>query len=195
MIIMKGKLVLLAITVLLVSLLSPAAYALEFPNFPSCVNPSGSLKIKYDNGQHAIVGRSSLYSGKDEVYWLGDGNALQCFCPSEGTGVQTNWMKALNVSDSDRAILASNGWHYIAKGLDWGLDAAPYFAKNFDYQCNSSSSGSDNSSGIGGGGTSAVLGLAQTGNNATYIAFFSLGISLVTGGLFLRRKKHASNRF
>ncbi len=190
----KLFLILISISVLLVSA-SPILAIDAAPNFPSCVNPQGQLKVRYENGKHAVIGRSNLISGKDEVYWLDNGNLLQCLCEENGEGTQTNWWKVTGITQEEINAYKSQGWIFVPTGSDWGLISDPYLAKNFTYGCKGNDGGSGGGdSGIGGGGTSSVLGLAQTGNNATYVALFSLGISFVLGGVLLRRKRHASDR-
>ncbi|KKT58501.1 MAG: hypothetical protein UX91_C0006G0039 [Candidatus Amesbacteria bacterium GW2011_GWB1_47_19] len=117
---------------LLVSLLlsaSPVVASQSVPDFPSCTNPSGSsLKVAYDSGIHGIVGDPGVYSGSDSVYTLSDTRLIQCFCPAgSGSGIQTDWWK---YSESVPA-----GWTFVPSGAVWGLDAAPYVARNSGYNC------------------------------------------------------------
>lgn len=164
--------------------------AASVPTFPSCSNPSGNIKVEYVSGLHAIVGDSALREGSDKVYSLFDGNTLQCFCPENGAGIQTNWWKLSGLSQEEINSLKTQGWNFVPNGADWGLSVDPYLAKNVDYSCKSGGGSSTSSSGggIGGGSTSSVLGLAATGDNTKYIALVSLGIASVTGGLILRKK-------
>ena len=62
----------------------------------------------------------------NDVYFANQGNAVQCFCPVTGTGIQTNWWK------TDE----SAGWINIGNGLQWNLENANYFALNLDWNCN-----------------------------------------------------------
>lgn len=167
--------------------------AQNVPTFPSCSNPSGEIKVEYVSGLHAIVGESALREGKDTVYSLFDGNMLQCFCPEDGAGVQTNWWKLTQLSQGEINSLKAQGWHFIPSGADWGLTSDPYLAKNSDYYCKSNGGGEGGGKGAGdpgvGGGTSdSVLGLAATGGNSDYIAYISLGMVLVAGGLLLKKR-------
>src|SRR3990167_4160643 len=64
-----------------------------YEDFPSCANQTENGDIAhYDAGLHQIAG-NGLLEGSDDVYSLGDGYFLQCFCSSEGQGIQTNWLK------------------------------------------------------------------------------------------------------
>lgn len=166
--------------------------AVSAPQFPSCSNPSGNIKVEYVDGLHAIVGETVLRKGSDKVYSLFDGNVLQCFCPENGAGVQTNWWKLGKLSQGEIDTLKTQGWHFVPSGAAWGLTNDPYLAKNTDYSCktsggNDGGGGGGGDSAIGGGEASSVLGLAATGDNSVYIAFISLGIALITGGLLLKR--------
>jgi hypothetical protein len=181
--------------ILFLFLFASVAYAYETPTFPTCSNPSGDLKVNYETGEHAIVGESSLRSGSDSVYWLSNQNALQCFCPDQGMGIQTNWWKIVDLTQENIDGLTKQGWNFIASGRDWGLAADPYLTKNIDYTCNPG--GNDNSNGTGGGGETlssstgtggSVLGLAGTGDNAKYIGFLALGVSLALAGFSLRKR-------
>jgi hypothetical protein len=192
------------ITILFCAILFPKmVFAIDVPDYPICTNPTGSLKVQYDLGLHAIAGENTLREGSDKVYWLENGNALQCFCPVEGgNGIQTNWLKILGISDQEKQSFVSSGWLYVAKGLDWGLDASPYLARNISYDCKpvltpsptavptaspSQTVTPDSQGSIGGGGTRSVLGLAATGDNASYVALICLGLAFISGGLLLRK--------
>lgn len=199
---MKKIIALLIIVVAYFADLS-AIFASEIPVFPYCINPQGTIKASYDNGIHGIAGKTGTYEGKDVVYTLSENSLLQCFCPADGKGIQTNWFKATGLSENEIAVLKSEGWIYIPNGALWGLDSAPYIAKNLDFSCPASGGGgssnggsnSNSNSGSGGsvlgsavGGVGQVLGLASTGNN-----IFLLGTSIVSGislitGLFLKKR-------
>jgi len=171
-----------------------AAFAYSAPDYPTCSNPEGILKVRYDEGDHGIVGEDHLFSGSDEVYTLSDTSLLQCFCADNGGGIQTNWWKVSDLSQNDIDSLIKQGWIFVADGAGWGLDNAPYLAKNNDYSCKDSENSDDSGEvlsssteapGIGG----AVLGLAATGDNKFVIAWLSLGVACISGGLILRRSK------
>lgn len=113
-------------------------YAVTVPSFPSCVNPQGTLKVSYDSGVHGVVGMTDEKRGSDKVYQLsGNDQLTQCFCPENGNGIQTNWMKVGDKSQEDVETLKREGWIYVADGSAWGLDATAYLAKNSDYNCKS----------------------------------------------------------
>lgn len=188
---------------------SGQALAYEIPTFTSCVNPQGDLKANYETGTHGIAGRPGLFEGKDTVYAVASNAITQCFCPTDGNGVQTNFWKIPALTQSEISVLEAQGWIYIPNGALWGLENAPYLAKNSDYSCKSSggsndssgSSGGSNGSGSSGsnsgagssslsvsGGVGQVLGLASTGNT-----IFVLGTALTSGislllGLILKRR-------
>jgi len=159
------------------------------PNFPSCSNPTASLKVSYENGQHAIIGETGLRSGKDQVYWVEGSVAIQCFCPENGDGVQTNWWNVPGITQNEIDSYKAQGWYFVPTGASWGLADDPYLAKNVNYSCKGENGGvpSQSSGGVGGG--SSVL--AATGGNPKYIFAILLGSSLVIGGFMLRKKSDA----
>ena len=157
---------------------SKHALALETPNFPSCSNPQGTVKVSYNEGAHGIVGDSASYTGKDTVYQLDSGNLQQCFCSVNGQGIQTNWWRDSSLTSEERQILINSGWNYVPNGALWGLEGTPYFAKNSNYSCGSGE-------GVGGGD---VLGLASTGGNYLPFILAIIGILSLTSGLLLNRK-------
>lgn len=175
-----------------------AVSAYEVPSFPSCTNPSGDIKVEYVSGQHAIVGQQTLREGSDAVYAIFDGNVLQCFCPENGEGIQTNWWKIDSLSQNDINSLKNQGWNYIPSGRDWGLESDPYLAKNENYNCKPNGGGSsdnnndnttsdDTSSGIGGGGD-VFSSFAPTGGNWMLFLILIFGISLVLAAFAFRKK-------
>lgn len=162
---------------LIYSLLSMPVYADGIPSFPSCLNPQGTLKAKYDNGTHGIVGDTRVYTGRDEVYTVSDNTAIQCFCPDNGNGIQTNWWKTENFDVNQIKSYQSQGWILVPNGESWGLSSAQYMAKNFNYYCLGG--------GTGGGelGIGQVLALASTGNVVFIYATAFLGVALLAGGI------------
>lgn len=192
---------------------SGQAFAYEVPNFTSCVNPQGSIKASYETGTHGIAGKTGAYEGKDVVYTISDQALTQCFCAVDGSGIQTNWWKISNLSESEINVLKSEGWIYIPNGALWGLDNAPYLAKNSDFSCkssggnggsggsgssdsgsNSNNSGSGSGSSSSSGGVGQVLGLASTGNNLFLLATSAVsGLSLIAG-LFLKKRAKKSSK-
>ena len=174
------------------SLFSSVVFAADVPSFPSCSNPSGELKVKYASGSHAIIGELSTREGKDEVYWQSNGNALQCFCPNVGDGVQTDWWRVTGISQSDIDKLKTQGWQFVPTGTAWGLMDDPYMARNSSYSCNPSQGGgstsnSSSDSGIGG----AILSFATTGSKTTFLWLIGSGVALVVTGILLRKRYNA----
>ncbi len=155
-------------------------YAVTVPTFPSCLNPQGTLKVSYTDGTHGVPGDTKTFTGTDSVYRLTDSTLIQCLCPKDGNGVQTNWWKVGNLSQEDIDSLKNDRWNFVANGSVWGLDNDPYVTKNLSYTC------------IGGiGGVSArrkvgdVLGLASTGNIASVYFYLISGVTLLVLGLNL----------
>lgn len=202
-------------SILIVLLFPGVTLAATTPNFPTCANPSGTLKADHQTGNHGVLGNTGLFSGSDKVFSLGEGNAMQCFCGVDGRAVQTNFWKISDLSDSERKVLESQGWQYISDGSLWGLDAGSYLGKNVGYACSggssdggsssSSSSGSSSSDSSGFTGASGsvagistfrgavgeVLGLASTGSLQIILGLISLGIGFMISGILvgLARKK------
>jgi hypothetical protein len=179
-------------------LLPTTANAALPPNFPTCATPTGTLKVQYNSGTHGIAGNSNVFVGSDSVYSLVDGNALQCFCAEDGSGIQTDWWKVTSITQAERQVLESQGWHYIPDGSAWGLANTVYMAKNNNYACRGGNS-SNNSSSVAGassslsGGTSngvgQVLGLATTGSMNAIVTILSLGLGLLSAGLLMKNIK------
>lgn len=184
------------------------AFAVSTPDFPACANPQGTQIDNYSSGSHGIVGESEEKSGSDAVYSLSDRALIQCFCATNGDGIQTNWFKADDLSENDIKILKNEGWIYIPDGSAWGLENVAYLAKNSSYSCggevggasddnssnnsnnNNSSSNNNNSGGsvLSASTTSSgdILGLANTGNLQAIIVLFVAGLSSLSLGLLLK---------
>lgn len=188
----------LLIGLLVYSMLASSIEAVNTPSFPACSNPQGSVKADYPSGTHGIVGSTATYTGSDKVYQVDSEKVMQCFCASTGgSGIQTNWWKIPNLSESEINIFKSQGWIYVPNGALWGLDEAPYLAINTNYSC-SSSNGNNNSSNSGssqgsvaGAAANAVgdvLGLASTGNNTFFYLTFITGVLSLLIGFILRKK-------
>ncbi len=94
------------------------------PNFPSCPLPGDGDLAHYDYGLHQIVA-GPLLPGSDDVYTIGEGIFVQCFCGVDGNGIQTNWFRTENVPD---------GW-YTENGRQWNLGDYQYAAQNSEYAC------------------------------------------------------------
>lgn len=94
------------------------------PDFPACNSYSENGDWEhYDYGWHQIVG-DGLLEGSDDVYTFGD-NFVQCFCGTNGDGIETYWWRSDTVVD---------GW-FVENGLVWNLGDYQYLAKNVEYDC------------------------------------------------------------
>lgn len=182
-----------AVLLVVVSALSVAksANAATTPNFPSCIAPTGSLKVNYDSGVHGIPGDSNTYTGKDSVYTISENALTQCFCPTNGAGIQTNWVKAGVYSENDVKVLTAQGWIYVPTGKVWGLEDTPYLAKNESYSCRGSETrvGGASDSKSNSSNNSGVLGLASTGNFTVLVGSAILGAIFLLVGIFFRRNQ------
>jgi len=180
------------------------------PNFPTCSNPIGTLKVSYEDGIHGIVGNTFQYSGSDSVYSVDELTLIQCFCSVDGDGIQTDWWKINSLTQNEIDTLKNLGWVFIPNGSVWGLDDAPYMAKNSDYACGGTSSNDENDSNDDNSnnddssgevlGTSTfsdkdgtVLGLATTGNAFAFYTFLAIGLLFVISGKLLRVKMNKQN--
>jgi len=92
---------------------------------PSCLNPTGTLKISYPEGWHQIVGGSLLW-GSDIVYSLDSIDFLQCYCGEDGQGIQTYWWRT--------ELESLLGW-FSENGVQWDLGEFHYLALNTPYSC------------------------------------------------------------
>lgn len=89
--------------------------------FPLCIDQEGNGDWShYDSGLHQIYG-DGLQEGQDDVYSLENGNFLQCFCPLNGEGIQTDWYRTEYGS---------------VNGSQWNLGDYQYDVVNFNYSCN-----------------------------------------------------------
>ncbi len=125
--------------------------AVETPNFPSCSNPQGTIKVSYSEGTHGIVGDTNQYTGSDTVYQLASGNLSQCYCSTNGGGIQTNWWKVSSLDQEQLQILKNAGWIYVPNGALWGLEETAYMTFNSPFSCTTTSNGGGGSSGGSGG--------------------------------------------
>lgn len=161
--------------------LSPrAVWAIEVPNFPICTNPQGIIKAQYNEGTHGIAGDMSFYFGKDTVYQLSDDTLQQCFCSSDGKGIQTNWWKVSSLTEGEIQTLKNQGWVLIPDGALWGLQQAPYLAKNSEYSCNTTTQGATVTAGN-------ILGLATTGNSREILLLIALAAGSILAGLTIKK--------
>lgn len=162
--------------------------AQTLPSFPTCSNPTGTVRVSYTSGQHAIVGETSLRVGSDSVYDIQSGNVVQCFCSVDGSGVQTNWWKVSSLEQEEIDTLVKLGWHFVPSGAPWGLDSSVYMAFNSPYSCGLTTTTSSDSQ-VSGVSTGSVLGLASTGNLPLTLALAGGGVISLLTGLLLKRQK------
>lgn len=191
-----------------------SVYAINDPDFPLCANPSGQVLVHYDTGTHGIAGSSGTYSGSDTVYNVNDLQVMQCFCSTDGSGIQTNWWNASSLSEEQVNVLKSQGWIYVPTGNLWGLSESPYLAKNLTYSCLPTGGGDPNGGGdgrsdgksdgrsscpectqapIGGGdilgaSTGDILGLAATGDSWMLYSVFGVALFMLISGVIKVRK-------
>ncbi|MBU0569257.1 hypothetical protein KKB40_00555 [Patescibacteria group bacterium] len=174
------------------------------PDFPTCSNPTGTLKVFYEDGIHGIVGNTFQFSGSDSVYSVDELTLIQCFCSEDGSGIQTNWWKINSLTQDEINTLKNLGWVFVPSGSVWGLDDASYMAKNTDYACGGSTSSSDDNSNndessgeVLGTSTSSdqggeVLGLATTGNVSVLYILLITGLLFIASGKLLGMKLNRS---
>lgn len=168
---------------LFLSMATPA-FAVQTPDFGSCVNPQGTKIVSYDSGSHGVAGRTDYYTGSDAVYRQSDNALTQCLCPDNGNGIQTNWLKASSLKENDVVVLGKEGWVYVITGSPWGLEDSAYLAKNSDYACKASAAVTPTP-------VKSTLGLASTGNILFIDALIiSGGLSLITGMVLLRLSRY-----
>lgn len=188
--------------------------AMEPPSFPSCLVPAGELKVQYDRGVHGIAGDFGTYHGQDSVYSVAADQELQCFCPPDGQGIQTNWWKIGDMKYKEIEKHKAAGWIYIPTGSVYGLKNKAYLAKNVPYSCmgqptttqpveneggpgsSTSAPGGGDSPGAGSSGgasspPSNAAGLAPTGTLMTIFNTALIGALFITGG-FLTKKGNRS---
>ena len=164
------------------------AIAVTTPTFATCIAPEGTVRANHNSGTHGIPGDTNTYFGKDTVYTISENSIIQCFCSSNGKGIQTNWLKAKQYSDDDLKILKSQGWIYISNGQIWGLENEAYVAKNEEFSC------LGNRSQVGGSNYDSkrfnpnILGLASTGSTSLLTFSFIVGILLLISSINLRKK-------
>ena len=181
-------------TIALIAFSAQSAYADEF-DFPQCEDTSNlQVKVEYKNGTHGVPGRGTNYTGYDTVYTLENDNYLQCLCPDEGNGVQSDWLFVGN-NEYDIESYVSEGWVFVADGSLWGLVDGAYLVKNVDYTCKTSNTPTPTPKNEVGGtiteeaastSSEPVLGLADTGTDKYIFAFLVAGVVLFFTGKKLR---------
>jgi hypothetical protein len=174
------------LVLLLLSILVSPVKAQSIPVFQQCINPHGTLKVKYDFGTHGIPGDPGVYSGSDAVYQTTSNTLIQCYCAQDGSGIQTNWWRASSLAQEEIDNLENQGWVYIPDGSLWGLDQAPYVAKNSNFTCKENGvGGTDVQSGSL---TSPTLIFADTGGIGFPLFFTLTGILSLISGIKLLKK-------
>jgi len=148
------------------------------PEFPSCVNPQGTVRVSYSSGTHGVPGVTTSYQGSDTVYNISDNALSQCLCTDDGEGIQTNWWKVSSLTANEIESFKSQGWILVPDGSVWGLENVAYLTKNANYSCR----------GIGGVGGGDVLGLAATGNIKVIYVLLLIGASSLFAGFFFNRR-------
>ena len=180
------------------------AYAYSLPTFPTCLNPQGSIQAS-NTGTHGVPGDYATYKGIDTVYKLSAETYMQCLCPENGNGVQTNWWKVSGLTTTEIEELKQKGYVYVPNGIVWGLDEAPYVANNVPYSCLAKGGGSSSSSNSSSSSSSTtnnttnnvtnnitqVIGLANTGNIKSIYFYTVSGLFLIALGIYsLRANKN-----
>lgn len=196
----KIKLTLSVALIVLFALQAQPAHAQDSQN-ASCLVPNGEAVVHYDTGIHGIVGRHEIFKGSDTVYRYENG-ALQCYCDPQGVGIQTNWVNAKDYSQTQIDSYLRDGYKYVASGAAWGLENAPYVAKNSSYSCrgtgggggsSSSSNSSSNSQAAGGIGGGADL-LAATGSWGTIAYLIATGIVFYVGAAITKKASSVTTK-
>ena len=149
--------------------------AISAPNFPSCTNPSGTVKVSYSSGIHGIPGDQGQYVGSDIVYTISNSTLVQCFCAASGSGIQTNWWKQDSLTQDQIDQLVKLGWIFVPDGSTWGLDPVPYLAQNTNFNCGGGGNGGFSQPGPGPApvcdsakpGTPSLISVVRSGSTAT----------------------------
>lgn len=155
----------------------------------TCITPSGEKLASYSDGTHGIVGDSNSFVGRDDVYSLGEAGALQCFCATDGNGVETIWWGSISsLSQVQIDSYTSSGWIYVPNGSLWGLEGKPYLTKNSRYLCSTSSTEGEVLSTVN-QSNPQILGastLAATGGKGSLFALMVASSCLLAAGLLLK---------
>ena len=198
---MKKAISILTIALIAIFLNVTNVQAYTLPTFPTCLNPQGEIKAS-NTGTHGVPGDYATYKGIDVVYKLSGDTYMQCLCPENGNGVQTNWWKVSGLSTTEIEELKQKGYVYVPNGIVWGLEEAPYIANNFTYSCLAKGGGptptpgpgptstpapSNNSSSSSSNSVSSVLGLANTGNIKSIYFYTVSGLFLIAVGIYSLR--------
>lgn len=184
---MAIKAVVFAVVALLFISLPSLVGAVDVPDFPTCSNPRGILQVAFDQGVHGIAGNPGEFHGSDTVYGVDDARTVQCFCATDGNGVQTHWWKFSSLTQDQVNQLKNEGWTYVPSGEPWGLKPDPYLIKNANYNCKPTTTTNNNTTTTSNGSVlssttsdpsqgGSVLGLATTGNISVVAGLASLSI-------------------
>src|SRR3989338_10196982 len=147
------------------------------PEFPSCVNPQGTVRVSYSSGTHGVPGVTTSYQGSDTVYNISENALAQCLCTIDGEGIQTNWWKVPQLSSDEIENFKTQGWIFVPDGSVWGLDPAAYLAKNSNFACRSTGGSNSSSSSVGGvSSIGDILALAATGNIMVIYGLIFVGL-------------------
>ena len=152
------------------------------PGFPTCSNPTGTLKVSYPSGIHGIPGMTGEFRGSDSIYTIDDKTLIQCFCSEDGKGIQTNWWRIDALTQDEIDILKKLGWLFIPTGSVWGLDESAYLAKNSNYDCGGFGGQVLGAAAITDPEIGSVLGLAVTGNSLLVFSLIVIGSVLILFG-------------
>jgi hypothetical protein len=172
----KKSLITVSLVTLFLSGFARPAFA-DGVDFGSCLNPRVAASQVNVKNNHGVAGTTTTYAGTDKIYNLSNGNTLQCLCPDNGKGIQTNWLSTKNMSQADISQYKHDGWIYVVTGSTWGLADVPYLAKNSDYACKSVQPQTQ----------SKVVTLASTGNVIAIYGLVIAGIFSLIAGLLLKK--------
>lgn len=160
--------------------------AFDVPSFPTCAAPIGTQKEYFANGTHGIPGDTTTHVGSDSVIAYTDNQLIQCFCAADGNGIQTNWWKIPELDQEQIKSYLNDNWNYIPDGSAWGLENAPYLAKNYAMICAGGRGGGEVLGANLGTGGGEVLGLAATGNITQIYGCLAFGLFLIYCAFRLR---------
>lgn len=90
-------------------------------------------------GFQQISGQAQAVEGQDAVYYINDGNFLQCLCLSNpennmNSGIQTLWWNVDGLTAEQISQYQNQNWH-LESGSDWNLMNHQYLTINSSYNC------------------------------------------------------------
>jgi hypothetical protein len=158
------------------------------PPQTTCITPTGDKIVTYLDGIHGVPGNLQTFTGKDEVFALANDDALQCFCATNGTGVETIWWSSFTgLTQAEIDNLVAQGWVFVPNGSAWGLATKPYLAKNTNFTCSGNTTTSSNPSQPSTPGqVLSVSTLAQTGGKGLISTLIYTAFALLILGLSLK---------